>query len=358
MKATLSLLAPPQVRFGIKTGMATVLAYFLTRGLGLEHWQWAVIAGLVAMQGTVADAIQSALNQIIGTILGAVLGIGILYVLPGDMVWLGVALFGGVALASSLSRYSPRFNMASITIAVVLLAGAGQAGPVTDPVGVGLSRMMEISIGVGSAMVISMVVWPVRLADSLRRDLSDQYQRCALFVDTLLSAFINRQKQVDEEMVEELADKTWVNHEQLLHVRKHESMVYQYDHDMLALQVQALDRAVQHLLPMMETLNDYEERGYDVIMAAELRLLADAIMAALRHMGGRTPAAPAPDLIRNLTAMVDRTERRLGQLRDEGAMNRFNLHEIMQFFTFFHALRGMAADLLLALDRMQYPGQK
>lgn len=353
MKLSLSMLAPPQVRFGVKTGMATVLAYFLTRGFGLEHWQWAVIAALVAMQGTVADAIQSALNQIVGTVIGAALGIAVLFILPDDRVWLGVALFGGVCLSSSLSRYSPRFNMASITLAVVLLAGAGHE----DPVGVGLSRMMEIAIGVGAAMVISMIVWPVRLADGLRREIAEQYQQCALFLDRLLAAFINRQKHVDGEMLDELADKTWSNQEQLIRIRKHESIVYQYDHDLMALQIQALDRAVQHLLPMLETLNDYEEKGYDVIMASDLRLLADAIMAALRHLGGGTPAAPAPDLIRNLTSMVDATERRLGELRDNGTTNRFNLHEIVQFFTFFHALRGMAADLLLALDKIQHPAQ-
>jgi hypothetical protein len=110
---------------------------------------------------------------------------------------------------------------------------------------------------------------------------------------------------------------------------------------------------VAHLKPLLDTLNDYEEEGYTVIMAPELRRLADAIMATLRHLGGNNPLSPVPDLVRNLTELVDLTETRLSKLRDEGAPDRFNLHQMLQFFTFFHAMRGMATDLLMTLDWIQ-----
>jgi hypothetical protein len=150
-----------------------------------------------------------------------------------------------------------------------------------------------------------------------------------------------------------LQDKSWSNHETMLHVRKHESFVYYSDHEILYMQIRTLDKAVAHLRPMLETLNCYEEEGYRVIMAPELRRLADAVMTTLRHLGGNTPLAPVPDLVRNLTELVDITEARLNTLREEGATNRFNLHQMLQFFTFFHALRGMAEDLALTLDWIQ-----
>ena len=245
--------------------------------------------------------------------------------------------------------------MAALTVAVVLLAGTtAEGGPA---IMVGLSRMMQITIGVSAAMLVTISVWPVSLAGSLRHDLAEQYQECALLLDAIVRAFLNRQQRVNGHILDHLLDKTWSNHEQILRVRKHEAIVYQYDHGMLTVQVRALDRAVKHLRPMLETLIDYEERGYDVIMAPEIRDLADAAMAALRHLGGATPAAPAPDIIRNLTRLVHLTENRLGELRDTGVTNRLNLREMIQFFTFFHSLRGMAADLLLALDSLQKPIQ-
>ncbi len=191
--------------------------------------------------------------------------------------------------------------------------------------------------------------------DGLRRDLSAQYNQCVLNLNALVTAFLDRQRAMDFHMLEPLVDKAWNNHEIYLRVRKHESFVFQYDHEVLKVQVRTLDRAISHLKPLLEALNDYESPlgGFDVIMAPELRRLTDAIMATLRHLGGSTPAAPALDLVRTLTELVDITEKRLDELRKEGATNRLSLHQMLQFFTFFHSLRGLATDLLFALDKIQ-----
>lgn len=349
MRHSLNLLVPPRVRHGLKTGLATALAYGVTQVLGMTMWQWAVVSALVAMQVTVADAIQAGLNRVMGTALGAALGIALLYVVPQNSLWLGVAIFAGTALYSSMSEYSPRYTMAALTVVVVLLAGVGHE----DKMAVGIARMLEISLGVGCAILVSVILWPVRMADGLRRDLAAQYVQCSVALNTLVVAFLARQSSVDSHLLDGLTDKTWANHETMLRVRKHEALLYHYDHEILVTQVKTLDKAVTHMQPMLEALNDYEEEGFDVIMAPELRHLADAVMATLRHLGGSTPAAPVPDLVRNLTELVDGTETRLGGLRDQGATNRFNLHQMLQFYTFFHALRGMATDLLMALDRIQ-----
>lgn len=350
MRVTLSTLVPAQVRHGLKTGFAVVLAYIVTHAFSLDMWQWAVVSAVVAMQMNVADAIQSGANRITGTVLGAAFGIGILTILPQGDVWLSLALWVGAALCASLSSYSPRYTMAALTVVVVLLAGAD----VDDKIAVGIGRMIEIGIGVACAILVSVILWPIRLVDGLRRDLASQYVQCSVHLNTLVSAFLDRQRSLDYHTLESLVDKAWSNHELFLRVRKHESIVYQYDHTVLKVQVRTLDRAVSHLKPMLESLNDYEEpQGYDVIMAPELRRLSDAIMATLRHLGGSTPAAPVPDLVRTLTELVDITEQRLNTLREEGATNRFNLHQMLQFFTFFHSLRGLATDLLFALDKIQ-----
>lgn len=350
MRVSLSSLVPPHVRHGLKTGLSVVLALVVTQTLGLQMWQWAVVSAVVAMQLTVADAIQSGVHRITGTAIGAALGILILSVLPPGLFWLGLALLFGAAVCASLSQYSPRYTMAALTVVVVLLAGSDQP----DKIGVGIGRMLEIAIGVGSALFVSVVLWPVRMADKLRLDLATQYIECAMHLDSLVTAFLHRQQAMDYHMLDPLVDKAWHNHELFLRVRKHESIVFQYDHEVLKVQVRTLDRAVNDLKPMLEALNDYEEpEGFDVIMEPELRRLADSVMATLRHLGGSTPAAPVPDLVRTLTELVDITEKRLDALRQEGATNRFNLHQMLQFFTFFHSLRGLATDLLFALDKIQ-----
>ncbi|GHV50415.1 FUSC family protein [Deltaproteobacteria bacterium] len=350
MRLTLSSLVPPQVRHGLKTGFAVILAYIITQLFDLRMWQWAVVSAVVAMQMTVADAIQNSGYRITGTAIGAGLGMGILLILPSGHIWFAIALFTGAAICASLSQYSMRYTMAAMTVVIVLLAGSDEA----NKIAVGLGRMLEIAIGVASALLVSIVLWPIRLVDKLRHDLASQYVLCSIHLNSLVSAFLDRQKTMDYHMLESLADDAWQNHELYLHVRKHESFVYQYDQDSLKIQVRTLDRAISHLKPMLEALNDYEEpEGFDVVMAPELRRFSDAVMATLRHLGSGTPAAPVPDLVRTLTEMVDITEKRLDSLRMEGVTNRLNIHQLIQFYAFFHALRGLATDLLFALDKIQ-----
>ena len=350
MRLTLSSFVPPQVLHGLKTGFAVILAFVITQIFHLDMWQWAVVSAVVAMQMTVADAIQSGVHRITGTIIGAALGMGILAVLPAGDIWLGLALFVGAALCASLTQYSPRYTMAALTVVVVVLAGSEG----TDKIAVGLGRMLEIGIGVASSLFVSVVLWPVRMVDKLRKDLASEYVQCSVHLNSLVSAFLDRQRTLDFHLLESLADTAWQNHELYLRVRKHESIMYQYDHDVLKVQVRTLDRSISHLKPMLDALNDYEEKeGFDVIMAPELRRLADAIMATLRHLGGSTPAAPVPDLVRTMTELVDITEKHFIELRKQGATSRLNLHQMMQFYTFFHSLRGLATDLLFALDKIQ-----
>lgn len=351
MRVALNSIVPVQVRHGLKTGLAVVLAFIITHLFNLEMWQWAVVSAVVAMQMTVADAIQSGAHRLTGTVMGAALGMGILTVLPHGDIWLGVALWLGSAVCASLSQYSPRYTMAALTVVVVILAGTEN----TDKIAVGLGRMLEIGIGVASALFASVVLWPVRLADGLRRDLAAQYVQCAVHLNSLVAAFLDRQRDMDFHMLEPLVEQAWHNHETFLRVRKHESLVFDYDHTILKVQTRTLDRAISHLKPMLEALNDYESPngGFDVPMAPELRRLADATMATLRHLGGSTPAAPVPDLVRTLTELVGITEVRLEQLREEGFTVRLTLHQMLQFYTFFHSLRGLATDLLFALDKIQ-----
>lgn len=334
----------------MKTGLAVVLAFVVTHILQLHMWQWAVVSAVVAMQMTVADAIQTGVHRITGTIIGAALGMAILAVFPTGEIWLGLGLLVGAALCASLSQYSPRYTMAALTVVVVVLAGNEGA----DKLVVGLGRMLEIGIGVASALFVSVVLWPVRMVDVLRKDLASQYVQCSIHLDSLVSAFLDRQRTLDFHLLEPLVDKAWQNHELFLRVYKHESFMYQYDQGALKVQVHTLDRSVSHLKPMLEALNDYEAKeGFDVIMAWELRRLTDACMATLRHLGSSTPTAPVPDLVRTMTELVDITEKRLDELRQEGVTNGLNLQQMLQFYTFFHSLRGLATDLLFALDKIQ-----
>ncbi len=343
------------LRYGLKTGIACVLAYTVSFIVGAPYAIWAVVSTVVAMQMNVADSLQVGILRFGGTVLGAALGVGLLLTVPLTPAAMGVAVFCVASACAYLTRFTSLAAPVSIAAMVVLLTGTQHlpAG-YWDAASFGLMRVMEIAIGVGSAFLVSLLLWPVRLVDTLRADLSLQFQESARLMDSLLIAFLDRQQTLPYAVIQSIEGKIWNNHERLSKARKHESFLYRYEHRVMDVQISALDRTVESLRFMLEALNDYgEEEGRDPLTGAELRTLGDAIMAALRYLGGDDPTAPAPDLVRGLTGGVALVEAKLAELRTIGATKAFPLHKVLQFFSFYQAMRVLSESLLISLDRLQ-----
>lgn len=340
-------------RYGVKMGVACLLSYGISYLTGAEYALWAVVSTIVAMQINVAESLQAGLMRMGGTLIGALIGVSLLLVTPESIPVLVGSVFVITVVCGYLTRYSNLWSATSIAAVVVLLAGSQHldAGS-TDAASFGLMRVVEIAIGVGCAFFVSLVLWPVRLMDTLRADLALQFLEGARLLDTLLTSFLSGETQPYTLLVG-IEGKIWDNHERLNKARKHESLLYHYEHAVMNVQVTALDRTTESLRTMLEALNDYDEEIVDPIIGPELRELGDAIMAALRHLGGANPAAPAPDLVRGLTRGVGVVELNLALARQDGRVASFNLHKTLQLFSFYQAMRQLAESLLIALDKLQ-----
>src|SRR3981081_4106508 len=65
-----------RIRYGIKMGLAGLLALFCTQGLGLPHYYWSILTVLVLMSAQFVGSITiKAIMRVIGTIAGALVGI-------------------------------------------------------------------------------------------------------------------------------------------------------------------------------------------------------------------------------------------------------------------------------------------
>lgn len=344
---------PLYMRYGLKLGVACLLSYGISYLTGAEYALWAVVSTIVAMQINVAESLQAGLIRIGGTAVGAAVGVGLLLATPDTAPFLVASVFCITVFCGYLTRYSPLWSATSIAAVVVLLAGSQHldAGG-ADAASFGLMRVVEIAIGVGCAFFVSLVLWPVRLMDTLRADLSLQFLEGARLLDTLLESFRSGETQ-PYTLLSGIEGKIWDNHERLNKAQKHESLLFHYEHAVMNVQVTMLDRTAESLRTMLEALNDYDEEVVDPIISPELRELGDAIMAALRHLGGSDPTAAAPDLVRGLTSGVGKAELTLALARQDGRVAAFNLHKTLQLFTFYQAMRQLAESLLIALDKLQ-----
>ena len=70
------ILSDLRVQYGIKLGLAGILALYLTQLIRLEHANWAILTVMVMMNSHYVGATSiKAINRVIGTVAGAVLGV-------------------------------------------------------------------------------------------------------------------------------------------------------------------------------------------------------------------------------------------------------------------------------------------
>ncbi len=330
---------PTHVTHGLKTAFAAVLAYTITTLLHLEFGYWAVISTVIVMQIYVADSIEMCLYRLSGTIAGALFGVLVLLVIPRTDFFIGIALFVTIGICSFLSRYKNRYRMAAITVVIIVMTGSH-----TDNIfAFGMARVSEIFIGILCAFAVSILIFPKRRVDALMDKLEEQSNACSQKCRILVKAFISKQQNVDETLVDELVKDIWDNHALLQKIRLHEALIYHKSFNKnFSKKVSLMNRSAEHLRNMVRTLNSLDENGYDIIMADELQALAkesgDTLVRLMKN-----DALPEA---KTLEARVAALDTKLINIRKEGLIRRFDSKRLIQVFSFYSSLLYFAQDII------------
>ena len=159
-----SALGDLRVRYGIKLGLAALLALYCALWARLEHPSWAVLTVLIMMGSHYVGSITvKAIMRVLGTIGGALVGIW----LAGDYAstpaiflpaFFLVVTFAGYKFGQFPASQVPyAYFLVGLTTVAVVTYG------VTDPADVwqiGLNRTLEILDGVISSLVVTTLLWP------------------------------------------------------------------------------------------------------------------------------------------------------------------------------------------------------
>lgn len=151
----------PAFRYGVKFGLAGMLAVFLALLMRLEEPTWALFTIFVLMIAQYVGAIaEKSLFRIIGTVVGAVIGYvltasfqqnPVIYLtLVGLVVAFSTAMFGQ-------SRYPYAFLLCGMTTVVV--TSNGMADP-DNSWQYAAWRVEEVTLGILVAMLIQSLIWP------------------------------------------------------------------------------------------------------------------------------------------------------------------------------------------------------
>jgi uncharacterized membrane protein YccC len=150
-----------QLRFCLRMTVAALLAFALAQLWNIPlHGLWAVLTAVVVTQMSLGGSLHATTEYVLGTIGGAIYAASIAVLIPHTTA---LALAGVLALTIAPLAYAaavnPSFRVAPFTGAIVLLI-SGQLGE--GPVESALYRLLEVAIGGGVAVAVSLLVLPER----------------------------------------------------------------------------------------------------------------------------------------------------------------------------------------------------
>ncbi|HWY93029.1 MAG TPA: FUSC family protein [Chthoniobacterales bacterium] len=156
-----AVVADPKTVFGIKLGLAGLLAVYLSQLIRLGHANWAVFTVLVLAPAQYVGAISPrSVARVAGTIIGGFVGIWLVGNFEQDRLFFLVFAFVYIFVCMYMyggSIFPYAFFLCANTLVTI------SANGIFDPANawpIGLARTLEILTGVVSVIVVANLVWP------------------------------------------------------------------------------------------------------------------------------------------------------------------------------------------------------
>jgi uncharacterized membrane protein YccC len=143
----------PSVWHAVRTAVAATLSVLLARLLSMPETYWAVIATLVVMQSPLSSTVPLAVQRIVASALGALLGAIESAYFGANLVAFALTIFvlGLISFAFRLERVG--YSYAGMTLAIIVLIPRPEA-----PWIAALHRFAEVSLGILVALAV-VAVW-------------------------------------------------------------------------------------------------------------------------------------------------------------------------------------------------------
>lgn len=141
-----------ELRNALRTTVSAGLAFGMADAFRLAQPTWAVISAIIVARVSGGDAIKSGRDRIIGTLVGAVVGVALALGRPLGVPELALIVIGVAALAfaAALNR---SFLAAPIALVIVLSSDPSAQSTVATA----LHRMTEVGLGAVIAILVALV---------------------------------------------------------------------------------------------------------------------------------------------------------------------------------------------------------
>lgn len=268
----------------VKTAVAVLIAMVLVEAYGTSDSKliFAMLGAMTAMRPTFRESLYASLAQFVGVLLGAILGIALLWLPVPELVQAGI----GIVLVITL------YNMLHVPFApdlpcliVVLLCVTPDIQPVTYAVG----RFWDTFIGLVVGMLINVLVFPYDNRRRIRDTVQSLDREVIIFLEEL---FDGDEHLPDADAMEEKIDYL----EAQLKILTNQRFVFRMRNRKVDLEVyRQCEKKARELAAQMEVLYQMGRSG---ALTEENRERLEACGADIRDPR-QTEAAEPMDIVTN-----------------------------------------------------------
>ena len=284
--------SPEKTKFAIKTALSLTLAYMLPMAMGWPQPQTAAITVmLIAATGLVSDSLQKGVLRVMGTVLGAVIGLSLIALFPQDrMLYLFAVSIAVSILLYLYNAYQGDSTMFMLAAVVTLMVFNG--GDADGAFLYGVDRTLLTAFGVLVYTLVASFLWPVKIQNDTKA-LAAQVSQAQSHAFSALT----QPTTPETEVIEELLTKNEQFQSHLVSVRNGDEQILSYgaEWDTIASGFEQFDAM---LTPAVQTTSlkhsEYQKHitNYDVVVSN-----IEALLAAIQANWNNQPAPQQLELI-------------------------------------------------------------
>lgn len=157
-------------RHALKAALAATLAMACVKLMGLPSGFWAPLSALAVLQAQIGASLAASRNYLIASAIGVIVGATIVSIFGDNVLFAGVGIFFIVLITIAMRLPPAGAAIAAGVVPVMVLAVTGSAWRY------GAYRLIDIAIGLSSAIIVSLLLWPSRAVTQLRIEVAGALQ--------------------------------------------------------------------------------------------------------------------------------------------------------------------------------------
>ncbi|GAB6085849.1 FUSC family protein [Alkaliphilus crotonatoxidans] len=192
----------------IKTGIAIGLTMLMAKLLKIEYPFFAMIAAFIAIQPTVSDSWRVGLNRMLGTFIGAAIGLVFVVLVPGNFVFGGLGMILLIYIMNKL-HWNESINIAGVVfMAVFLNLSEGH-------VSYAIHRLQDTFLGIAVAVAVNYLIYPPTYDNKALEELKKVTKVIWSFHVRAMDRLLSLDQQTEEKSLLSEGEKTSVEKELL-----------------------------------------------------------------------------------------------------------------------------------------------